>query len=61
MKDIFDLYGTIAKQYDGLHVAAAQRELTAGERAFYNAFTDMLNGDATEEEMRVKHSEWMQE
>jgi hypothetical protein len=50
-----------AKQFDALCTLAAQRNLTPAERAFVNVFSDMLNGDATEEQMQDAWRLWVNE
>lgn len=59
--DIFERFGTYAKQFDALATRAAQRDLTAGERAFFRAFSDMLSGNGSEAQMREAHVNWMWE
>lgn len=57
--DIFEKYGFVAKQYDGLHTIAAQRTLTPAEQNFYSAFADMLNGDKEEKDMMIAWNEYL--
>jgi len=59
--DIFEMYGLAAKNYDALATLAAQRELTLGERRFFDTFTRMLHNDATPAEMKTSWREWMEE
>lgn len=59
--DIFEQYGTFAKQYDCLCAIASRRQLTCGEMGFIRAFGDMLSGDAEQSEMMSAHRIWMDE
>ena len=60
-EDIFEKYGTYAKQFDGLNTKAAQKELTPAEKKFYHTFQALLEGEASVEEMKLAHKHWMEE
>jgi hypothetical protein len=59
--DIFELYGTKAKQYDCLMSQGCKRYLTQGEQNFCNVFTNLVLEIATVQEMEEAHKQWMQE